>query len=324
MNLGEILDRTFQIYRARFLAFVGIAALPALAILVIQLAYACWPDAYRITHPSQDLVIILLRYLARLVIYHFSSFFQLLVFPAYINQISSTFLGSPRSIATSLRFAAARWRSYLWVAVLKMSLQFLIPEFLTAGLCIGAVLIADKAGTLKGSSSPAALIIVAFAILAGIVIFIWFGVCLSLAMPVSALENLVGREALRRSWKLTRDSRARIVAVWILMTIFAWVFMVGVQLAVQWTTFYLVRGAHIGVRGGQVYVIEGYVSYGLMYALLGPIFPIALTLFYYDQRIRREGYDIERMMDAAGMNAPLSAPLIDEQAPHAGPAEVQP
>jgi len=38
--------------------------------------------------------------------------------------------------------------------------------------------------------------------------------------------------------------------------------------------------------------------------LIGPIFPIALTLFYYDQRIRQEGYDIERMMDAAGMNAP--------------------
>jgi hypothetical protein len=42
--------------------------------------------------------------------------------------------------------------------------------------------------------------------------------------------------------------------------------------------------------------------------LLGPIFPIALTLFYYDQRIRREGYDIERMMDVAGMSAAVSVP----------------
>ncbi len=29
--------------------------------------------------------------------------------------------------------------------------------------------------------------------------------------------------------------------------------------------------------------------------------PIALTLIYYDQRIRREGYDIEWMMRAAGL-----------------------
>ena len=42
--------------------------------------------------------------------------------------------------------------------------------------------------------------------------------------------------------------------------------------------------------------------------LLAPIYPIAITLFYYDQRIRREGYDIERMMDEAGMIAPATPP----------------
>jgi hypothetical protein len=36
------------------------------------------------------------------------------------------------------------------------------------------------------------------------------------------------------------------------------------------------------------------------------LFPIAITLFYYDQRIRHEGYDIERMMDAAGMISPAT------------------
>ena len=33
------------------------------------------------------------------------------------------------------------------------------------------------------------------------------------------------------------------------------------------------------------------------------IISIALTVFYYDQRIRREGVDIEMRMDAAGMSA---------------------
>jgi hypothetical protein len=32
-----------------------------------------------------------------------------------------------------------------------------------------------------------------------------------------------------------------------------------------------------------------------------------MTLIYYDQRIRLEGYDIERMMQAAGMNVPLAS-----------------
>lgn len=43
--------------------------------------------------------------------------------------------------------------------------------------------------------------------------------------------------------------------------------------------------------------------------------PIVLTRFYYDQRIRLEGYDIERMMEAAGLNAPATLPSQEAPAP---------
>jgi hypothetical protein len=36
-------------------------------------------------------------------------------------------------------------------------------------------------------------------------------------------------------------------------------------------------------------------------AFIGPIYAIGLTLFYYDQRIRKEGFDIEWMMQAASL-----------------------
>jgi hypothetical protein len=39
--------------------------------------------------------------------------------------------------------------------------------------------------------------------------------------------------------------------------------------------------------------------------------PPVATLFYYDQRIRHEGYDIERMMEEAGMTAPSNPPSGD-------------
>jgi hypothetical protein len=44
--------------------------------------------------------------------------------------------------------------------------------------------------------------------------------------------------------------------------------------------------------------------YGLWFAVQArtkPDYGIALTLFYYDQRIRKEGFDSERMMRYAGM-----------------------
>jgi len=40
--------------------------------------------------------------------------------------------------------------------------------------------------------------------------------------------------------------------------------------------------------------------------LIGPIYATGLTLFYYDQRIRKEGFDIEWMMQAAGLTQPAT------------------
>jgi hypothetical protein len=42
---------------------------------------------------------------------------------------------------------------------------------------------------------------------------------------------------------------------------------------------------------------------------LGPIWAAGITLFYYDQRIRKEGYDIEWMMQAAGLTPHAAAEL---------------
>jgi hypothetical protein len=39
------------------------------------------------------------------------------------------------------------------------------------------------------------------------------------------------------------------------------------------------------------------------------MYATGLTLFYYDQRVRKEGFDIEWMMEAAGMNLP--APVAE-------------
>jgi hypothetical protein len=41
---------------------------------------------------------------------------------------------------------------------------------------------------------------------------------------------------------------------------------------------------------------------------------LSITFFYYDQRIHREGYDIEHMMEAAGLN-PTAPPVPDASLP---------
>jgi hypothetical protein len=53
-----------------------------------------------------------------------------------------------------------------------------------------------------------------------------------------------------------------------------------------------------------------------------PIYSIALTLFYYDQRIRKEGYDVEWLMEQAGV-AHGAAPL-EGISPEAEPGPLTP
>jgi hypothetical protein len=43
--------------------------------------------------------------------------------------------------------------------------------------------------------------------------------------------------------------------------------------------------------------------------LTAPLFPIAITLIYYDQRIRLEGFDVEWMMLQAGYSPGMDAPI---------------
>jgi hypothetical protein len=48
----------------------------------------------------------------------------------------------------------------------------------------------------------------------------------------------------------------------------------------------------------------------LIAAVVGPLYPIAITLLYYDKRARREGFDVEIMMQAAGLDTGESGTIL--------------
>jgi hypothetical protein len=202
MNLGEILDRTFQIYRSRFLVFAGIAALPALAMLGLHLAPDRWLHGPSTIYLSRRGVT-LWNFAVSLGFYHIGSFLALLFYPAQIHVTSRTLFGERSSILTALRFSITRWRIYLWIAVLKLFGVLVIPEILFVALLSGEFSIAVLAGSLNnpqfGVAGIAALM-VAFPAIAGCVLFLWLGSCLSRPAPSktsqdSDLCGAVGRSA---------------------------------------------------------------------------------------------------------------------------------
>src|SRR5208282_4082343 len=191
MNLGEILDRTFAIYRKNFLLFAGIGALPAAVMLAIHAVDIAWVHTDRwigVTDATQS-GRIALSWLRAYGYYHISGFVALLFLPAFVRLASCEIFGESATIVASLRFALARWRRYLWLAFLKYIAALILPEALAFGVFFGIGTLEDKLG-LMGDPSPLTIVTVLLPIPAGIILILWSGACFSLVFPAAALEEI--------------------------------------------------------------------------------------------------------------------------------------
>jgi hypothetical protein len=183
-----------------------------------------------------------------------------------------------------------------------------IPGLIYAGLAVGTAFFVRASGPLGRDSRWLILLSTTIATLADWVLVFWMVACLSLAVPAAILENLVGFKSLRRSWTLTKRSRTRIWFTELAIFVSLWVLALGQQVLFRHSLYFIGLELHLADAMRNLYGPANYVLAAAIYAILGPIFPIAVTLFFYDQRIRNEGYDIERMMHAAGLIAPEPPP----------------
>jgi hypothetical protein len=127
---------------------------------------------------------------------------------------------------------------------------------------------------------------------------------LSVAIPSAVLEDLGPAESIRRSFALTRSFAGRAFMIYLLY--FAMVFgIIAVfqfpfamllvmnakqpQLVIMWTIF-MQLGNFIGS------------------SLVAPVSMIGFAIFYFDLRVRKEAFDLQRMMNAIGAD-PAAPPI---------------
>lgn len=308
MNLGEILDRTFAIYRKKFLLFAGIAALPSAAMLGIHVLDIAWFHSARWVTTADQSDAAAWNWVIAFGYDHISAFLGLLFLPAFVRMASCEVFAENVTIVASLRFALARWRRYLWLAFLKYFAALILPEAIAFGVFFGTGTLEDKLGLLGDPPNILAIVVLLLPIPAGIVLLLWAGACLSLVFPAAALEEMTAWKSLRRSWKLTKGSRGRIFAAWIMVIACAVVLDLLASFLLSWIAQLIYSSRNYVGYNRQVYDVVVYSFYALIGAVVGPLYPIAVTLFYYDQRVRKEGLDVEIMMQAAGLVAPPAAP----------------
>jgi hypothetical protein len=288
MNLGEILDRAVQMLKSHFMLFAGIAVAPALATLVYSLA-------------------------SNSTLHRLSGDSQLWKF-AFLGLTIVSWLGIV--ILTPIAAGVKCWATS----------RLLLDRPATIRSAYGAF--KDRKGGLVGlgfmqgllSLWPAAIgLFVATLLLMGhpnsepgflyfLVIFVALVPCAPLyaryllAYPATAIAGLTVSESLKRSVELGRGFRWRVFWAYALPVGIGMVIIGGGSGLLEWIG-HLMR---LQMRHPFLFfAIQGLWTFAgaLIYH---PLTSIAITLTYYDLCVRKEGFDVVRMMERAGL-VPASA-----------------
>lgn len=236
LHVGEILDRTFGLYRAHFAILVGIAAVCQGPAAVLSLYVVFGGGLY--AHPLLWIVAVVISF-----------FGYLLAAGATLRVISEAYLGHEPELGSALGYAARR----MW------------PLFVagtTSGLAIGlATLLFLVPGIIVGCG---------YSVVSQIVV---------LEQPKRP------NDALGRSWELTKGSKNKAFAIGLVVYLITSV----PALAIIWLARSTPEMANVL---GQLATL-----------VLRPIMACALTLFYYDLRVRKEAFDLELLGQGLGLEA---------------------
>lgn len=183
MTLGELLDRTFSVYKSRFGLFVGIMAVPQLFILALSVWSSSLGPMGLGTHSVGASILFaavtLLLGVATLVTY-------VLTYAATVFGLSEVYLDRPTSVGQAYARVGRKFGRILLLLIM-------------VGLAMmGGFLLLILPG-------------------------LWVLARTAVAVPAAVLEGLPARAALSRSVKLTQGHGGKILAAWLLFFVLSWV-----------------------------------------------------------------------------------------------------
>src|SRR5215469_18216689 len=243
LTLGELLDRTFFLYRKNFILFAGIVALPHLALLAVQFAGVGLGSAKLLVGPTATIPWTLAVWAVSLGVTAASQ-------GATVIAVSNVHLGRQTTITES--FAGINGRIF-YLALIMIGYWI--------GIGVGLALL----------------------IVPGIILALMW----ALTIPVAVIEDTGLRDSVNRSAELTKGHRGR-------------VFVLGLLVIVLWYAIFMVWEipiiAVMGVMAREHRSVSIPFGSFISQCLVGPLMTIGFSLLYYDERVRKEAFDLQLMM----------------------------
>lgn len=271
MTLGELLDRTFTLYKKHFWLFAGIMAFPFLALFLCQVGFVGL-TRIAIATPRTVSPGILAGAVAGLG--GGALFFVLYLVligaaqAATIFAVSDLYLGRDATVRGSYR----RVRGKIGRVLLVM--------FLTGLLVAGGFILLIVPGIILALRTP-------------------------VAVPAAMLEDLPAGQSIRRSMHLTKGHASQVAWIFLLVTVLS----VVVTLAFEFPVGLLAGGSKPQALSLGLLVVQQFSGF-LSRVLIGPIGTIAFSLLYYNLRVRKEAFDLQHLMASLGSSPEAGAPSV--------------
>jgi hypothetical protein len=314
LSLGEVLDRTFSVYRSRFWLFAGIGAVSAalvalmnaIQLLPLHLAgrtggLGTTPNPLGVRSPLSPNYLAGLGVgfvLALLVLVAVYTFVYVVTQAATVYALQEVYMGRETTIAGSIKATTGRWYRYLGIGIWQGFSMIWIPAL---AVILGAVLMAFSRvlggvflvlGALGGS-------------VGGFILYLRN----ALGVQAAVVESSTVRTAMRRSKVLTSGAKGRIFVLLLLAGVLNYVASLLQMPLIFFITFTLARGGQ--AIGSEITMLL--VSF-VAHAAVQPVAMIGLSLIYFDQRVRQEAFDLLLML---GPEVPQVSPLPPEPLPPA-------
>lgn len=301
MSISQVLDRTFSLYKNNFVLFAGIAALPSVLILVGQLLVVLGAAAVAILLASlgdfgnpgvlEILGVIAVAIVGVIVFAALEFAATSLATGATVYAVSRTHLGHPVTIAESYRAVLPLiWR----VIGITILISLIVGgTMLVCFLVVGGSIVLGFVA--KDSLFTGLSFLIGFcAFVATPILVVWLSCMYGLAVPACVVERATVLNSLGRSKFLSKQSRLRIFLIYVLMAILGVVLVLVISIPDFIATF-----AYDGTPP-LPFQVWSFVARFLASTLATPIGTIAIVLIYYDNRLRKEAFDLQLMMESMG------------------------
>jgi hypothetical protein len=315
LSLGELLDRTFRLYRNNFWLFVGIMAIPsAFSIPFMVLMFSMQSSAMVPGGPPAPKLVASMVIFGLLFFCLFCAVYSVAI-GATTVAVSESYLGRKLTV----RGAFGKVRGNLWriigVMVVAVIRAYGMLILMAIGLAVVVGLSVAILGVITRAGAPRPVMGVIIGIVMVVAYIAWLGAWLlwslryAVSIPALLLEHLGVLAALRRSVHLTRGRRWSLLAAIVLCTIVAYVGAILFQGPFFVTLMVSARTGHVSQWLAYAMAMSGAIGG----AIAGPILLIALVLCYYDTRIRKEAFDLQFMMSS--LDQPAQAPAPGAESP---------